>query len=117
MSGPSATSSRSSSVTRQAISTIVCWAGSSPVISKSIQTSTEANLGSPPSVDVPVQRLDPDLELPSYAHSGDAGADLVAREDVVLRPCGGRALVPTGIAVAIPDGYAGFVLPRSGLAL
>jgi dUTP pyrophosphatase len=68
-------------------------------------------------MDVPVQRLDPDLDLPSYAHPGDAGADLVAREDLVLPAGGGRALVPTGIAVAIPDGYAGFVLPRSGLAL
>jgi dUTP pyrophosphatase len=68
-------------------------------------------------MDIPVQRLDPDLELPSYAHPGDAGADLVAREDLVLPARGGRALVPTGIAVAIPDGYAGFVLPRSGLAL
>src|SRR5437899_12200419 len=66
---------------------------------------------------VPVQRLDPDLELPSYAHAGDAGADLVAREDVLLAPAGGRALVPTGVAVAIPEGWAGFVLPRSGLAL
>lgn len=62
-------------------------------------------------------RLDPSLPLPSYARVGDAGADLVAREDVVLGPRGGRALVPTGVAVAIPDGYAGFVQPRSGLAL
>jgi dUTP pyrophosphatase len=67
-------------------------------------------------VDVPVIRLDPDLPLPSYARPGDAGADLVAREAVVLAPNGGRALVPTGVAVAIPEGYAGFVLPRSGLA-
>ncbi len=67
-------------------------------------------------VDVPVIRLDPDLPLPSYARSGDAGADLVARESAVLAPAGGRALVPTGLAVAIPEGYAGFVLPRSGLA-
>jgi dUTP pyrophosphatase len=68
-------------------------------------------------VDVPLLRLDPDLPLPSYAHVGDAGADLVAREDAVLEPGGGRALVPTGIALAIPPGYAGFVQPRSGLAL
>lgn len=61
--------------------------------------------------------LDPDLPLPSYAHPGDAGADLVAREPALLEPRGGRALVPTGIALAIPPGYAGFVLPRSGLAL
>lgn len=67
--------------------------------------------------DVPLRRLDPDLPLPSYAHPGDAGADLVAREGVILRAGGGRALVPTGVAVAIPDGYAGFVQPRSGLAL
>ena len=68
-------------------------------------------------VDVPLRRLDPDLPLPSYAHVGDAGADLVAREDAVLEPGGGRALVPTGLALAIPPGYAGFVQPRSGLAL
>ena len=67
--------------------------------------------------DVPVVRLDPDLPLPGYAHPGDAGADLVAREDATIAPRGGRAVVPTGIALAIPDGYAGFVLPRSGLAL
>lgn len=66
---------------------------------------------------VPVIRLDPDLPLPSYAHDGDAGADLHAREDVLLPAAGGRALVPTGIALALPDGHAGFVQPRSGLAL
>jgi dUTP pyrophosphatase len=68
-------------------------------------------------IEVPVRQLDPDLPLPMYAHEGDAGADLVARESAVLAPRGGRALVPTGIAVAIPEGYAGFVQPRSGLAL
>ena len=68
-------------------------------------------------VEVPLVRLDPGLPLPSYAHPGDAGADLHAREDVVIDPGGGRALVPTGVAVALPPGYAGFVLPRSGLAL
>lgn len=68
-------------------------------------------------IDVPVVQLDPDLPLPAYARAGDAGADLVARQDAVLPPGGGRALVPTGIAVAIPEGYAGFVQPRSGLAL
>ena len=68
-------------------------------------------------IDVPVLRLDPDLPLPSYARSGDAGADLVAREPVTLAARGGRALVATGVALALPDGYAGFVLPRSGLAL
>jgi dUTP pyrophosphatase len=66
---------------------------------------------------VPVVRLDPDLPLPGYAHSGDAGADLVARIEVLLEPNGGRAMVPTGIALAIPEGHAGFVQPRSGLAL
>jgi len=66
---------------------------------------------------VPVVRLDPDLELPSYAHPGDAGLDLRAREDGVVPPGGGRLLMPTGIAIAIPLGYAGFVLPRSGNAL
>lgn len=65
---------------------------------------------------VPLHQLDPELPLPSYARDGDAGADLVARCDVVLTCGGGRAVVPTGVAVAIPDGYAGFVLPRSGLA-
>jgi dUTP pyrophosphatase len=66
---------------------------------------------------VPVHRLDPDLPVPSYARPGDAGADLYARTDVWLAAGGGRGLVPTGIAVAIPPGYAGFVQPRSGLAL
>jgi dUTP pyrophosphatase len=68
-------------------------------------------------LEVPLVRLDPDLPVPSYAHQGDAGADLYAREDVTLAPAGGRSLVPTGVAVALPPGYAGFVLPRSGLAL
>jgi dUTP pyrophosphatase len=67
-------------------------------------------------VPVAVQRLDPDLPLPAYAHPGDAGADLVAAEDVDVPP-GQRALVRTGIAVAIPDGYVGLVHPRSGLAV
>ncbi|MEM7140189.1 MAG: dUTP diphosphatase [Actinomycetota bacterium] len=67
-------------------------------------------------IDLPVLRLDPDLPLPAYAKGGDAGVDLVAREDVTLAPGGGRAIVPTGIAIALPDGYAGFVQPRSGLA-
>jgi dUTP pyrophosphatase len=66
---------------------------------------------------VPLHQLDEALPVPAYARPGDAGADLSAREDVVL-PCrGGRALVPTGVAVAIPPGFAGLVLPRSGLAL
>ena len=66
---------------------------------------------------IPVIRLDADLPLPAYARAGDAGADLVARDGVVLRRGGGRALVATGVALALPDGYAGFVQPRSGLAL
>ena len=66
---------------------------------------------------IPVQRLNSDLPLPNYAKPGDAGADLIANEEVTLAPGGGRALIGTGIAVAIPRGYAGFVQPRSGLAL
>jgi dUTP pyrophosphatase len=65
--------------------------------------------------ELPVRRLQPDLPLPAYAHPGDAGADLCAAEDVVLPP-GGRATVGTGLAVAVPDGHAAFVHPRSGLA-
>jgi dUTP pyrophosphatase len=68
-------------------------------------------------LEVPVVVLDPDLPLPGYARPGDAGFDLVAREPAELAPRGGRVLVPTGIAVALPPGHAGFVLPRSGLAL
>jgi dUTP pyrophosphatase len=65
---------------------------------------------------VPLHCLDPELPVPAYAREGDAGADLVARSDAVLGCRGGRAVVPTGVVVAIPPGYAGFVLPRSGLA-
>jgi dUTP pyrophosphatase len=63
-----------------------------------------------------LKRLDPELPLPTYAHDGDAGLDLFAAQDLVLPP-GQRALVPTGIALAIPEGFAGFVQPRSGRAL
>ena len=66
---------------------------------------------------MPIVPLDPDLPLPNYAHEGDAGLDLHAAEGAVLRAGGGRALVPTGISIAVPVGYGGFVLPRSGLAL
>jgi len=66
---------------------------------------------------IPIRRLDPGLPLPAAQHAGDAGLDLYAADDVELEPRGGRALVPTGIAIAIPAGYAGFVQPRSGLAL
>ena len=69
----------------------------------------------PPPVPVLLRRLDPDLPAPGYAHPGDAGVDLHAREDVTLAP-GERALVPTGVAIALPQGYAAFVHPRSGLA-
>ena len=68
-------------------------------------------------VQIRVQRLDPDLPLPKQQHADDAGFDLHARDDVELAAGGGRAIVPTGLAVAIPPGYGGFVLPRSGLAL
>ena len=64
-----------------------------------------------------VVRLDGDLPAPGYARPGDAGLDLLARHDLHLAPGGGRGLVATGIAVAIPAGHAGFVQPRSGLAL
>jgi dUTP pyrophosphatase len=62
-----------------------------------------------------VHRLDPDLPLPEYAHPGDAGADLYAAQDVELEP-GARALVGTGVAIALPEGFVGLVHPRSGLA-
>ncbi|MBT2227004.1 dUTP diphosphatase [Nonomuraea sp. NEAU-A123] len=66
-------------------------------------------------VQVLIQRLDDELPVPSYAHPGDAGADLYAAEDVELLP-GERAVIGTGLAIALPDGYAAFVHPRSGLA-
>jgi dUTP pyrophosphatase len=67
-------------------------------------------------MEIPIRVLHPDATLPVYAHDGDAGCDLVAVESLVLAPGGGRAMVPTGFAVAIPEGHGGFVLPRSGLA-
>jgi len=69
----------------------------------------------PPELQVQLRRLDPDLPLPGYAHPGDAGADLHAAQQVTLAP-GERALVPTGVSLAIPDGWVGLVHPRSGLA-
>jgi len=66
---------------------------------------------------IPIVRLDSGLDLPAYAKPGDAGIDLVSRIDVTISPAGGRVLVPTGIAMAIPEGHGGFLLPRSGLAL
>ena len=68
-------------------------------------------------VQIAVRQLDADLPLPVTAHSGDAGVDLYSREDALISAAGGRMLVPTGIAVAIPSGYVGLVVPRSGLAI
>ena len=67
-------------------------------------------------IDLPIKRLDPTVELPSYAYEGDAGLDLRANESVTLAPHE-RRLIGTGLAIAIPEGFAGFVQPRSGLAL
>jgi dUTP pyrophosphatase len=68
-------------------------------------------------LEIPVTRRHDDLELPTYAKPDDAGVDLRASERVEIRPGGHRALVPTGVSIAIPPGYAGFIQPRSGLAL
>jgi dUTP pyrophosphatase len=68
-------------------------------------------------LEIPLVRLDPELPAPSYARPGDAGADLYARVGAIVAAGGGRVLVPTGVRLAIPPGYAGFVQPRSGLAL
>jgi dUTP pyrophosphatase len=68
-------------------------------------------------IEVPLLLIDPDLAMPVYARPGDAGVDLRARDAVTIKAGGGRALVPTGVSLAIPVGYAGFVQPRSGLAL
>lgn len=73
----------------------------------------ESTLGR--SLDIAIRQIDPDLPLPAYAHPGDAGADLYAATDVEIEP-GHRAVVPTGIAIELPDGYVGLVHPRSGLA-
>ena len=70
----------------------------------------------PDRISIPIKRLDPTVELPTYAYEGDAGLDLRANEDVTLQPFE-RRLIATGLAVAIPEGYAGFVQPRSGMAL
>lgn len=68
------------------------------------------------SINVNIKRLDPTVPLPTYAYAGDAGLDLRANEDVAIAPYH-RALISTGLAIALPDGYAGFVQPRSGMAL
>lgn len=67
-------------------------------------------------IKVPIKRIDPMVQLPSYAYEGDAGLDLRSNEDVVLKPFE-RKLISTGLAIALPDGYAGFVQPRSGMAI
>lgn len=68
-------------------------------------------------VQIPIQILDEELRPPRYARPGDAGADLVAAVDMTIPARGGRVMVPTGIALALPDGYVGLVHPRSGLAV
>jgi dUTP pyrophosphatase len=78
-------------------------------------TAPHVAAAQPPSVEVLLTRLDPELPAPSYAQPGDAGADLYCTSDVVLAP-GERAVVGTGVAIALPPGHAGFVHPRSGLA-
>jgi dUTP pyrophosphatase len=67
-------------------------------------------------MEIPIRILHPDATVPVYAHEGDAGCDLVAVESSVIKAGGGRAMVSTGLSVAIPEGHGGFVLPRSGLA-
>ena len=67
-------------------------------------------------MEIPIRVLHPNATVPFYANEGDAGCDLVAVESTIIKAGGGRAMVPTGLAVAIPEGHGGFVLPRSGLA-
>ena len=87
-----------------------------PVRSGSVRSGSAGSAGEAGNgADVLIRRLDPGVPVPGYAHPGDAGADLVAAADVELAP-GQRAIVPTGVAIALPDGYAAFVHPRSGLA-
>ncbi len=80
-----------------------------------VEATAPAVTSSAPTLRVQLKMLDPDLEAPSYAHPGDAGADLRARVDVVLQP-GERKLVPTGVAIALPEGFVALIHPRSGLA-
>src|SRR4051794_28124464 len=103
------TSSSTTRSTAKRSSSATTSARSSPATCRSRRSSFD--------VQIDVVRLDPDLPLPACAHPGDAGFDLYAREPAHLAPGGGRALVATGIALALPEGYAGFVQPRSGLAL
>jgi dUTP pyrophosphatase len=84
-------------------------------MSRNLSVNPETEGGSMDQADVLIKRIDPGVPVPRYAHPGDAGADLVTAEDVELKP-GQRAIVPTGIAIALPPGYAAFVHPRSGLA-
>lgn len=85
-------------------------------MSPSVTSASDAGMpGEPGELEVRVRRLDPDLPLPAYARPGDAGADLLTTVDLTLAP-GERALVPTGIAIALPDGFVALVHPRSGLA-
>lgn len=86
-----------------------------PTLSAPPDATPSPTSGPTPDLDVAVVRLDADLPLPSYAHPGDAGADLHTTVDIDLAP-GERALVPTGISIALPDGYVALVHPRSGLA-
>jgi dUTP pyrophosphatase len=78
-------------------------------------SDAQPRASAPGQLEVLVTRLDPDLPLPAYAHPGDAGADLLTAVDITLAP-GERGLVPTGIAIALPDGFVALVHPRSGLA-
>ena len=81
---------------------------------------SDESAGSPEFVDhvnIDLVQLDPELPIPSYAHEGDAGLDLYAREDASIPAGGGRLLMPTGISIAIPVGFCGLIMPRSGLAL
>jgi dUTP pyrophosphatase len=86
-----------------------------PSPTPSAAPSSDRTGGANGDLDVLLRRLDTDLPLPSYAHPGDAGADLLTTVDLRLEP-GERALVPTGVALALPEGYVAFVHPRSGLA-
>ncbi|WP_458778826.1 dUTP diphosphatase [Arthrobacter sp. D3-16] len=80
-----------------------------------VEATAPAAASGAPTLQVQLKMLDPDLEAPSYAHPGDAGADLRARVDVVLQP-GERKMVPTGVAIALPEGFVALIHPRSGLA-